>query len=781
MRARDLEALEFERVRGQLAAFACSPAGQESCRALVPWRQIEPAAAELDRTWQYTCWLDRHGSAPISEFADIRPELKSAAHAGFVLDAAALLAIRRVLQVAEQARGVLLKHMAKLPSLSELPAQLPPLPGLLGALERALDDHGAITDDASDELAAVRRTLRRLRDQLTRRLEDMVARPTLAEAIAEQYVTVRNNRFVIPIKAAYAGRMAGVVQDRSVSGETVFIEPLFAVDLNNQLLMAARDEEAIVRRILADLSELVRQELAALNTTFDALVALDVLTAKARFGLRYRCTQPLLGAAEVRLRGVRHPVLLFTGRPVTPVDLLIPAGHHSLVITGPNTGGKTVALKAVGLLAVMAQSGLLIPATEESCLPCFNAVFADVGDAQSIERNLSTFSAHIANLTDVLAHDLHGALVLLDEPGTGTDPDEGAALAIGLIQTLEAAGARVVLTTHGTPVKVFALSRDSCVTAAVDFDLTTLTPCYRLSYHSLGESLALPIAQRLGLPAAVLTAARAAQSEQSKAFGAAVARLEESRRAFEQRHAEMAEGTQRLAEQRRESERLLAELRAQRQQSWREELAAARAFVRSVKAQGRELLAALERGSADRRALSAFVAAQEVAVAEQAQQTEVTLEQPPDGGGPPRLGDLVEVGSQGISGELLSVKGERAWIQRGSMRFEVPAAQLRRAGPAPRAAAETVRISLSAPPATAPAEIILIGLRAREAIAQLETFLDHAAGAQLAAVRIIHGVGSGALRRAVQEYLAASPYCGSFRNGEPAEGGAGVTVATLAS
>jgi DNA mismatch repair protein MutS2 len=307
--------------------------------------------------------------------------------------------------------------------------------------------------------------------------------------------------------------------------------------------------------------------------------------------------------------------------------------------------------------------------------------------------------------------------------------------------------------------------------------VATLTPRYRLSYHSLGESLALPIAERLGLPAAVLAAARAAQSEQSKAFGAAVARLEESRRHFEARHAEADARAQTLAEQQRESAQLLAELRERRQQRWREELVAARAFVRSVKQQGSDLLAELERGAADRRALAEFAARQEQAIAAQEAATGDVEEERPVASGPLRVGDTVAVGA-GISGQLLSVRGERAWIQRGSMRFEVPAAQLRKVGAASAAVAPT-RVSLPVG-REAPTEITLIGLRAREALDRLDSFLDRAASAQHASVRVIHGIGSGALRRAVQEYLSASPYCDSFRGGEPPEGGAGVTVVTLA-
>jgi len=453
-----------------------------------------------------------------------------------------------------------------------------------------------------------------------------------------------------------------------------------------------------------------------------------------------------------------------------------------LVITGPNTGGKTVALKTLGLLALMAQSGILIPAAEGSRLPCFRGIFADVGDAQSIERNLSTFSAHVANLTEIIGQPETPTLVLLDEPGVGTDPDEGAALGVGLIRVLEAAGARVVVSTHYAAIKVFALSAATCVSAAVDFDLDTLAARYRLVYHSVGESLALPIARRLGLPAAVLEAAQAARTEQDRALAAAMARLEASRRQYETRLADAEERTRTTAQTQQEVNRLLAELQEKRRRRWADELGAARDFVRRVREQGRELLAAIEQGAADRRALTRWVREQEAGLEAQAaaRAAELPGEQsaPTRVPQPPRIGDLVEVIDTGIRGRLLAVEGTRAWIQRGSLRFEVPAAPLRRIeGPATAA----VEVRVSPAPEGLPQEISLLGLRAKEALATLEPFLDHAVRARYPSVRIIHGIGSGALRRAVAEYLSASAYCSSFRSGEPREGGAGVTIAELAT
>jgi DNA mismatch repair protein MutS2 len=774
VRARDLAALEFDQVRDRLAQFAASPAGASACRELAPSADRAVVQQALDAAWQCVRLVEERGPIPVGEFPDLRPALRSAAHEGFVLDGASLVGVRTVLEVVRAVRTFLARYADGFPALADLAAYLTPLAELHATLRRSLDDRGDVLDDASDELAEVRRTIRRLRDTLTRRLDDLVGRPSMADQIADRYVTVRNNRFVIPVKTAVAAQFNGVVQDRSTSGETTFIEPLFAVELNNRLLLAAKEEEALVRRVLADLTDMVRRHLDELGATFAALVDVDVLHARVRFALAYRCTQPMLDDTEVVLRQARHPVLLFAGRAVTPIDVLLPPGKRILVISGPNTGGKTVALKTLGLVALMAQSGMLVPAAEGSRLPCFRAVYADIGDEQNIARNLSTFSAHVANLADILQRHQAPVLVLLDEPGVGTDPEDGAALGVGVLRLLEARDVRVVVSTHYAAIKVFALAHEACVTAAVDFDLDRLLPRYRLIYHSVGESLALPIAQRLGLPDAVLQAAERARSEQSSALAAAMGRLEEARRHYEERVAQAAEDERRTARAREETERLLSELREKRRRRWADELETARDFVRDVRDRGRELLAAVERGAADRRAVRRFVEEQERHIATQA----AALAEPPQQTAPPVVGDHVEVSDRGIRGELVAVAGQRAWIQRGSLRFEVPATSLRRLTGEPPARVE-VRVSAAAE--DVPHEISLLGLRAKEAVVQLDEFMDRAARARYASVRIIHGIGSGALKRAVADYLAGSPYCTGFRPGEGGEGGTGVTVAELAA
>jgi DNA mismatch repair protein MutS2 len=787
VRSRDLLALEFPQVCARLAAFAASSAGQERCRALLPTTERGAADAALERAWQCFRLLEQHGEPPLRALGDVRPHLRSAAHEGFALDGKTLVAVRQTLETIRTVGTYFRRHSASAEALADLSQRLLAFPQLEHALQRALDDDGMVLDQASDALARVRVAIRRLRDALTRKLEALVERRSMADVIADTYVTLRNNRFVVPVRVGAAAQLPGVVQDRSVSGETLFVEPLFAVELNNELLLAVREEELIVQRILTDLTGLVGAEHEAITRSVDALVEADCLVASGRFAAAYRCTRPSFSDGTIALRAARHPSLLFTGRQVTPIDVLLPPNRSVLVITGPNTGGKTVALKTLGLCALMAQSGMLVPAAEGARLPCFSAVFADVGDEQSIERNLSTFSAHIANLCEIAASGAAAPLVLLDEPGVGTDPEEGAALAIGLLQFFAPRGARLAITTHYAPVKLFALDDPRCAVAAVDFDVDTLTPRYRLVYDSIGRSLALPIARRLGLPDAILAAADAAQSEQSRILGAALERLERTRTQLDTQLAEASAHTAALSERDAESQRLLAELRERRRSAWAAELREARAFVRTLKDEGRAQLQGLRAAAAERVAFARFTREQEAAIAAR-EAPPVSAVASEHGGSPPhpadvrtsplRVGDVVAFADRGIRGELLAVDGARAWIQRGTMRFEVPAAQLRmveRAAPA----RPQVALASTADDQSSQREISLIGLRAREAVDRLDRFLDRAVRAGGDSVRIIHGVGSGALRRAIHDYLATSPYCADFRGGESTEGGSGVTVATL--
>jgi DNA mismatch repair protein MutS2 len=776
VRPRDLDTLELPRALDAIAACARSDAGRAAVRALRPTADRAEAEHRLDTLGELVALTAEAGALPTADVPELGPALAQAAPAGAVLETRRLLEVRDLLVVARNVRIHLRREPDRFSRLAAVADGLPEAPDVESGLTTLLDESGQVREEASPALAAARRATRELRTRLEAQLEKVVRDPTNSGVVGDQYVTVRNGRYVVPIRTAAAWTFGGVVQDRSQTDETVFVEPLFAVELNNRLLLASKTEEAEERRVRADLTARIRADSAALAALEDALARADALAAAAEFARRHGCTRPGLGGDEVQLLGARHPLLLLSGRSVVPVELRLRAGQRGLAVTGPNAGGKTVALKTLGLSALMAQAGLFLPVAEGSRLPCFTAVLADIGDEQSIERDLSTFTGHAENLAAIAHAAGPGSLVLLDEPGAGTDPVEGAALAVGILTDLLARGPLLVFTTHFPQVKTFALAEQALEVAAFDLDPATGTPRYHLDYHSIGQSLALPIARRHGLPARALETAERLLAGESHDVARAVERLEASRRELETARDAAAAEAARLAAAHAETEALNADLRARRRARWSEDLEASRRFLRELQAEGRAVLEELRRRP-EPAALRSFVegAAERVA----AHEAEIAPRQPVHAGRPPRVGDTVEVVGRGIRGEVLEVGSERARIARGGLKFEVPSSQLRVVddAPAPR---ERVAVQVDRPDVdAAPGEIVLVGQRARDAVSALGVFLDRAVRAGRSEIRVVHGVGTGALRRAVQEFLASSPYCVKYREAEPQAGGSGVTIAEL--
>jgi DNA mismatch repair protein MutS2 len=778
MRERDLRALEFNKVIGLVAPMAASDPGRAAIEALRPSDDPAEVTSRLRATTEMVELRGHAGALPMQEFADQRRILLAAAREGAVLDGASLVLVRDFVLAARHVAAFMRSRVEQFAHLSVLAQNLAAPKELADALLAALADDGGLLDEASPELKRLRERLRAQRVELEARLMRSLNASGMEPFVSDYLVTIRNHRFVLPLKLNYSERLEGIVQDRSVSGETLFVEPMWAVDLNNRLMMLGRDVEAEEHRILSYLTAMIRGYGAELRMTFEAMVGLDALNARARFAERFRCVEPEIGnpgESGIELIEARHPLLIAAGREVVPIDVRIAPGMHGIVISGPNTGGKTVALKTIGLLALMAQAGLLIPARLGSRITVFRSIFADIGDEQSIEANLSSFAAHVVNTREMAAALREPALVILDEPGEGTDPVEGAALAIGLMTWLGRRRCLVAIATHTAAIKLHAYSRAGYEAAAVDFDAEHLQPLYRLKPHTIGQSYGLAVAERLGLPAEIVAAAR-------EAMPAGTAELERTLKLLDAERANLHDETERVHERESAAAEHAAEVEAKLDRALRR----VESERERVAAEGREMIAELRRESAalaeevraGRKASREMGAMVSRAVERVAQLTPGTGGQEhPETREPLRVGDQVEFGD--IRGELIGLDESRAVVGRGGLRIEVAPERLRRVATKSGRAAPKVTISAGVAEADAGAELNLIGMRTADALRKLEEFLDQAYLMNRIEVRVVHGIGSGALKKAVHEYLSNSPYCARFHQAEPHHGGAGATVVEL--
>ncbi len=778
MRERDLKALEFDKVIHLVMEFCASEPGREATTELRPSIDAVEVRRRLDSTAEMAGLRSHAGSIPISEFADQRPYILAAARAGAILGGEALVIVRDFIVGARHVGSFLRSRVERFPQVAALVRNLLAPKELADAMLAALADDGTILDDASRELKRLRSRLRDERAELEARLLRSLNASGMESFVSDYIVTIRNRRFVLPMKLNYAERFEGIVQDRSVSGETLFVEPMWAVELNNRLMMLEREAEAEETRILARLTAMVGGYAPELQLTFDAMVALDALNARAIFAERFRCVEPQLVDEGIDFIGARHPLLMTSGREVIPIDVKIGAGQRGIVISGPNTGGKTVALKTIGLLSLMAQAGMLIPALAGSKAAVFRSVFADIGDEQSIESNLSSFSGHIANLSEIVRSLVEPALIILDEPGAGTDPAEGAALAIGLMNHLGTRRCMLAIATHSTAVKLHAYSQAGFEAAAVDFDADRLTPLFRLKPHTIGQSYGLAVARRLGLPEEIIRAA-----EQS--MGAGTLELTDALKRLDAERAKLNAQAEKLREREASLARIEQEVvqstekTAERVEMERKRLRAEVAdLIEELRRDGAVLMDELKTRAKSRTDLKGFVT--KAAAKLESLAPAADNKTGPQSDAPLKVGDSVEIGD--IRGELIVLESGRAVISRGGLRIEVAPERLRRsAASAPesrpaRAKAATVTLSVEGGERI---ELNLIGMRTADALRKLEEFLDTAFLTNRAEVRIIHGIGSGALRKAVTEYLETSPYCASFRGAEPHHGGAGATIVQM--
>ena len=785
---------EWNAVRALLAHEALTAMGRERATTAEPLTDVCEVQAAIEMTRQARLALSRAGSLPLEGLPDIRPVLTRCRADGSVLDGLELIQIIPVLDANPKLRAYGRAVRETSPGVAAITDALPHVPELAERLRRALDASGAVTDDASPALKRLRREIRDRRRQLAAELERAFQGSEADRLFADRYVTLRHGRYVLPVRAEARSRVRGIVHDRSQSGQTLFIEPEHIVDVNNDLVQATREEEHEIARILAELTAAVRARVDDLDSLVDAVGELDWTFARAHTAERMDATAPVIDTGRsVALRGARHPLLLAQGwsdasRTVVPMDLELGPDRPLLVITGPNAGGKTIALKTLAVHALMAQVGCHLPAEEGSRLPVFDDVFAIIGDEQSVAENLSTFSAFVKQVREILGAADERALVLLDELGAGTDPDEGAALAQAILEELAERGVLVIATTHLEPLKAFASTHPRARNASVEFDTATLAPTFRLRYDQPGQSYALTIAARLGLDAELIARASAHRSEHAARLSDLLATLDAHARSD--------------AERAREIERIGAETAAHLAQARQAEAAAesrAQAIVARARVEATALVAdirraltaewdKLKRSDRSRRSLDESrrrvreAAVKLEALAPQASAAEPTALAP---------GVTVAAEHLGIRGELLEIAGSSATVRSGSVTVRVPVSALR---PIPMSLAATRRGEagkdsarvgfravepLRASPRPVAPELLLLGQTTDEARDCVEQYLDDAFLAGLESVRLVHGKGTGALRKAVRDLLAGHPLVESFRDGAPSEGGTGATVAAL--
>lgn len=780
MQAKTLTALELDKILISLTSATLTPLGAEIARDLKPSTRPDTVRSWQAQTTEARDLLAAGEEIPLRGIKDIRPALKRS-RIGALLSPDELLQIKDTLRAAGQLHRFFKGKGAKAPYMAELAGAIGDFRKLIAEVSRCLTEDGDIFDGASPALSRIRANQRSCQDRIRDHLEGLLRSSRWSRMLQDSIITMRSGRFVLPVKQESKGNFPGIVHDQSASGATLFIEPASVVALNNRLRELERLEAEEIDRILQELTALVYDQTNEIEATLVILAELDFITAKGRLSLDMRATEPQL-VPEWRLliqRG-RHPLLK---GPVVPIDVQMGRAFTTLVITGPNTGGKTVTLKTIGLFSLMFQCGLHVPAAHCE-LPVFNNVFADIGDEQSIEQSLSTFSSHLLNIVDILKEAGEGSLVLLDEIGAGTDPTEGAALAMALLEEFHRRDCLTVATTHYSELKTFAYVRPGMQNASVQFDVRTLRPTFELTIGVPGQSNAFPIARRLHLPEGIIARAQGFLADETVKVEDLIRHLtEDSRQA---------------AEDRKEAARLHREARELRDK-YRDKLDAlldeknellgdarrqALAILRESKMKADDILGELR---STKQEAEAITLRKEIEVEAERVQDLLADEMPtyeedelPEPAAV-AVGDKVFVHSIRQEGTVLGPPEEGSvLVQVGSMKLHARLGDLR-VLPAPKTKQGTVSYGrlVRGKSTSIPAEMHFRGMRVEEALPLADKYLDDAMLAGLSQVRIVHGKGSGILREVIHELLKEHPHVEDFRLGHPKEGGAGVTVVTL--
>ncbi|HUE86758.1 MAG TPA: endonuclease MutS2 [Vicinamibacterales bacterium] len=812
-----LRTLEFDRIVEVVAGFALTPVGAEHLSALTPDTDPKLVAAAINATSETTAYLESNPLFPLRAGAGLDEALAVVQIEGQLLEPLPLRNIADFFDSVDQARSSIRAATGSFPILSAIAARAASFTGEVAAVRHAIDPSGEVLDQASSALRSIRDQLRTKRSRLRGTLEQFIRGKDTAKYLQDQVVTERNGRYVLMIRAEHRSNVPGIVHGSSTSGATLFLEPSATVEVNNDIVELEERERDEIRRILLSLTDAFRQRPSDLQASLGVAIELDVLQAKARFGSLVGGVAPEIAMdGRLELRNARHPLLIREVRrrlgddegggpaDVVPTDIVLEPPSRVLLITGPNTGGKTVAIKTTGLLALMSQAGLHVPAAVAK-LPVFSAVFADIGDEQSISASLSTFSGHITNIVSMDRALRLPALVILDEVGTGTDPNEGGALATAVVNHFKQRGAHVIATTHYDALKTWGTTTDGVTTAAFAFDARTFAPTYKLIYGAPGRSLAIEIAQRLGLPLPVVAAARGYLSDDQKKVAAHLARIDAQARALDSERTRLQkdrravdDATAALAAREREIKEREDRLAKRLNEKLDERVRQARRDIDQVIEQLKDKSEALlEQAVLRGRAAGVSTGDTGAARAEAREAIERIVEQlkdpaQPAAGAPalaPVVGARVAIGGLGLEGTIVAIQGNQAEIDVRGKRLRAPLEGLQavsggasagvKSGPS-QSERSRVRVNVDLQPREGLLnEVNVIGSTVDQAIDRLAKFLDDTLVTDQQQVRIVHGHGTGQLRRGIAAYLKEHPLVAKFYAAPREQGGEGATIVEL--
>lgn len=787
MNEKTLTKLEYNKIIELLTDQASSPAGKQKCRTLVPMFDLHELNLAQEQTAAAFTRIVKKGRLSFSGCYPIEDSLMRL-EVGAALTCGELLRISKLLQVTNRAKSYGRHDTVDEPEdcLDAFFNQLEPLTSLTNEISRCIIDEDEIADDASSTLKNIRRSIMATNDKVHSTLTSLV-NGSLKTYLQDALITMRGDRYCLPVKAEYRSQVPGMIHDQSSTGSTLFIEPMSVVKLNNDLKELYGKEQEEIQVILARLSEEAAGYISELRGNYRILTELDFIFAKGSLALSMHASKPIFNTkGYIHIRAGRHPLL--DKKKVVPITLTLGGDFDLLIITGPNTGGKTVSLKTVGLFTLMGQAGLHIPALDRSELAVFENVFADIGDEQSIEQSLSTFSSHMTNIVSFLKDVNEHSLVLFDELGAGTDPTEGAALAIAILSYLHERGIRTMATTHYSELKVFALSEPGVENACCEFDVETLRPTYRLLIGIPGKSNAFAISSKLGLPDYIIEKAKEQLSEHEESFEDLLTDLEDSRRTIEKEHAEIASYKKEIEQLKNKLEKKQLRLDEQKERILREANEKANSILREAKEFADETMKNFRKFGKENISATDMERERE-RIRQQLSKTQnnskIEVKKPKKNYKPSdfKLGESVKVLSMNLTGTVSSLPDAKGnlFVQMGILRSQVnisdleiieepmtiTAKQMRRTSSGKMKMGKSMHIS---------PEINLLGKTVDEAIAELDKYLDDAYLAHLSPVRIVHGKGTGALRQGVHNYLKRQKHVKSFRLGAFGEGDAGVTI-----